>query len=343
MRRRIVFLVIAVTIGIILFAYLGVKYLGPTQVPVVASPDPIENKQVELKRVFSDQDTGFFDGAILPNGRVFVVGLHVSDSKILYLSEDEGKNWSRRTLPTTGYVMLGVSFVQNHGWIVGDGGLVMHTEDSGNKWQMLGQPTSYKLSEVQFVNQQVGYAGGGAEIGCQIFRTQNGGKSWDKVYENLEGGNIFDIAVLNDQTVIAPINDSFLLRTTDGGKTWDEIQLSIEGASGITFTPDGTGWVVGKRGSFYYSADAGRTWQRPAILPNLVGASDWNSIGFADAKRGVAVGKKGAIVVTHDGGKNWREVETDIEDDLVKVRLNGRIALIVGSRAVYRLELPDTF
>jgi photosystem II stability/assembly factor-like uncharacterized protein len=235
--------------------------------------------------------------------------------------------------------MKGITFQDDrHGWIVGSG-LVIRTEDGGQTWERLSRPTYYDLSEVDFVNPQFGYAAGGAERGCQIFHTANSGRNWRKVYENFEDGTVFDLVALNERTAIAAINGTFLLRTQDSGKTWQSVGLETPGASSVT-SAAGAVWVVGRKGSFYYSADLGRTWQRPANLLQSVSNQDWNSIDFDNTKRGIAVGNKGAVAVTYDGGITWNEIKTDIIDDLRKIRLNGETGLIIGVQNIYRFSFP---
>jgi photosystem II stability/assembly factor-like uncharacterized protein len=58
---------------------------------------------------------------------------------------------------------------------------------------------------------------------------------------------------------------------------------------------------------------------------------------FADGIHGLAVGKNGAIASTDDGGKTWSEVKTDIQEDLLDVKLHGRSGLILTSQKVYQV------
>ena len=295
-----------------------------------------QRKVVELKSVLSVPNTGFVDIAMLRNGRIVAASIDDRESKYLYLSDNGGVSWRKVTLPIGG--AQGISFVDEmHGWIV-TYGAVLKSEDGGETWSQIGKPTKYPLSVVKFINLQVGYAAGGAERGCQIFRTSDGGKTWTKIYENFEGGTVFDLEALDQETVIGAINDAFLLRSEDSGTTWQKIEIGIRGASALAVGPGSIVWLVGRRASFCYSIDKGRTWE-PVVLPNSSMNTDWISIAFSSAQRGVAVGKKGVIVVSDDGGKSWLETRADVADDLRRIQVNEESALITGSHAVYRLDL----
>jgi photosystem II stability/assembly factor-like uncharacterized protein len=335
MSRKAISL-LAVCLLLALSAYGGAAYLRKNRRPAGALAG--EGRKVSLKPVLSEEGAVFFDVAGLKNGQTFVVGLNSKDSKLVYSSEDGGRHWTSRTLPTEGFVMQGLSFAEDkYGWIVGDAGLVMHTEDAGQQWTKLKAVTEYELSRVDFVTPRVGYAGGGAERGCQIFRTSDGGQSWRKVYENLEGGAIFDLVALNENVALVTVNGTLLLRTEDGGETWQEIGPVSQGATAVTFTPDGVGWVVGEKGCFYYSSDQGRTWQRPAHMADGLLQRGWNSVAFADAKRGMAVGNQGAAAVTYDGGATWSEVETGVTEGLNRIVFDDKDGLILGSHKIYQL------
>lgn len=323
-------------LSFVLFAILAVlNYRKLTSARLFTSANT-QRDDAQLKRLISVPNTGFIDLAILRNGRILATSMDRGDSKYLYLSDDGGKRWRTVTLPVSG--AEGLSFVdETHGWLVGHG-VVLKTEDAGETWSQISKPTNYPLSEVKFINLRDGYAAGGAERGCQVFRTSDGGETWTKIYENLEDGTVFDIEVLDQKTVIAAINDSFLLRSEDSGTTWEKIGPGIRGASAVSLGPGDILWLVGRKGSFSYSVDKGRTWQS-AMLPTGLMNTDWSAIAFSGAKKGIAVGRRSIIAITDDGGKTWLETKTDVTDDLGPVQINEDRALIIGWHAIYQLDL----
>ena len=297
-----------------------------------------QTDNLQLEQLLSPPNTGFIDLTILKNGRIIATSVDDRESKFLYLSDNGGRSWRTVTLPV-GRVE-GISFVdETHGWLVGYG-VVLETEDGGDTWSQISKPTNYPLSHVKFINSEVGFAGGGAERGCQILSTLDGGKTWRRIYENLEDGTLFDLVALDRKTIIAAVNDSFLLRSADGGTTWQKIQLDTKGACSLSVVPGEGIWVVGSKGSFHYSTDGGQTWKRPVNLANSFFNVDWESISFIDGNRGMAIGKKNIILVTRDGGVSWKELEISVSDAMRKIRFDGTKAFIVGSHAIYKLAFP---
>ena len=64
------------------------------------------------------------------------------------------------------------------GWVVGDS--IWHTGDGGNTWATqlaLPSTTSFPFEHVVFVNEQLGWA----RTLTEVWRTSNGGKSWEKI------------------------------------------------------------------------------------------------------------------------------------------------------------------
>jgi len=61
-----------------------------------------------------------------------------------------------------------------NGWIVGDGGIIAHTENGWN-WSEQINPDTHTLYDVFFLNTNEGWAVG---LGSQILHTANGGNNW---------------------------------------------------------------------------------------------------------------------------------------------------------------------
>jgi photosystem II stability/assembly factor-like uncharacterized protein len=338
-RKKMLMLSIFLLLGLILFA-TPLKRIFTGSLKTAASPGTEQGLLARPELVPVGKGDGLFDLSLLDNGKVLAVGYDGHDPNRLYVCKD-GHTWISQTLSAGGSIMYAISFVNGSGWIVGSSGLVLLSSDGGDTWGKLRPPTSHELSRVKFVSTRVGYAASRVERGCEIFRTTDAGRSWQKTYEDPDDGHLFDLATLDENIVIAAINNGHLIRTEDGGKKWHAVESNLEGAASVTFTRNGTGWVVGRKGSFYLSIDQGRTWQRPRDLPQSLLSHDWNSIAFADdAKQGVAVGENGAMAATSDGGTNWLEVRTDIKERLKTVRINGQRVIVLGSDNIYKIIFP---
>jgi photosystem II stability/assembly factor-like uncharacterized protein len=121
-----------------------------------------------------------------------------------------------------------------------------------------------------------------ATVGGKIFRTTNGGTSWDSVYYYGAGSGWFDgIRFLNKDTVVAfgdaDLSGLLVIRSTDGGATWTRntnlpAEDAIGGKYASTFTYNQGMDVFGKNvwlssyetagtpARLLRSTDAGATW-----------------------------------------------------------------------------------
>jgi len=79
---------------------------------------------------------------------------------------------------------------ENVGYVVGNNGLVLRTNDLGSSWVTLNTGFSSKLNSVFFINDSTGYVAGNAGL---ILKTTNYGFSWQKqtTQTNLDIGKLF--------------------------------------------------------------------------------------------------------------------------------------------------------
>ncbi len=340
---------VKVTVTFFATAMLFIGYLCVTRFVISTAQTNVREstsrqETLQLKVGVSRNEYGFRDVAFLSGNKVWAVGYDGHDPQRIYFSEDAGLNWKAKAVTTDGFTLTSVTFVTaQEGWAVGNNGTILYTSDRGETWKQMKRPTESDLNEVQFANSRVGYIAGMTEWGYEILRTIDGGQNWQKVYEEPKGGYVFQIALLGERVAVAAINDTYLLRTEDGGVTWRPIDSARPGAASVVFTSDGTGWVVGRKGSFYRSIDRGRTWQRPDNLPQNLLGYDWSSIDFSDEKRGLAVGANGAVAVTYDGGAMWSEKKASAIENLGLVRLHNGNGVVLGSQKVYSVTLAPQF
>ncbi|MBK9406084.1 MAG: hypothetical protein IPN57_16445 [Ignavibacteria bacterium] len=75
----------------------------------------------------------------------------------------------------------------NNAFIVGDSGIVLRSTDGGNIWNYFNFPNhNYFFNAVVFVNNDIGFIGGTPDDFLEInkiFKTSNGGDSWDSLLQ----------------------------------------------------------------------------------------------------------------------------------------------------------------
>jgi photosystem II stability/assembly factor-like uncharacterized protein len=75
-------------------------------------------------------------------------------------------------------------------------------------------------------------------------------------------------------------------------------------------------WAVGSAGSIYYSANAGKTWERQLGEQER---NDFREVLFYDDKIGWIAGEGGALLETQDGGQTWRKLSSQTRQRLIGV------------------------
>jgi len=204
------------------------------------------------------------------------------------------------------------------GFVVGYGGDIFKTIDSGKSWKKLNSGTTLHLHSVFFLNENVGFASSQAMGGCLdadcdkgsiLLKTIDGGETWTKSffpgYTRILSLRFFD--ALNGIALIKTPDlpnsrDEYLGRTTDGGITWMLMHLEINPAYDKFFFLGNIVFIAGENQRIFRSKDQGRTWETISTpiesnhyIRNLYFYNE--SIGYID---GVT-----SLYKTTDGGVKW--------------------------------------
>lgn len=256
----------------------------------VSGQDGIMLHTTDGGKNWSRQATGtsvyLFAVAFLDRQRGFAVG----DRATLLETKDGGQHWAIRKLSQTeglteaqriesqDPVLYDVFFVdQNHGWVVGEFGKIMHTQDGGVTWveqqnslighgvfDVLDIPTFFG---VHFTNRTDGFVAG---LDGKIARTNDGGTTWR--FEEME----LDYPIVDPLFEVLPMGQGNawgvgaageIVRLEAGANKWKRAKLGMEVATwlrGIEFITPENGWIVGGFGLILHTQDGGKTW-----LPSL--------------------------------------------------------------------------
>ena len=212
------------------------------------------------------------------------------------------------------------------------------TVDAGRTWKFTkvgGDDLDFRDLEAIDEKECIAMSAGEGEA-SRIYRTVDGGESWQLVYQNREAKGFFNgIAFHNEKRGILagdPVGGRlFLLATEDGGKTWKRIAkktapLMGEGehafaASGTHVSVDvhGRVWVAsgGKVARVFFSPDWGKSWE-VIETPMIAGEPSTGIFSIVGgAKISIAVGGdykkesegKDNAMRSRDGGKSWELIE----------------------------------
>ncbi len=205
-----------------------------------------------------------------------------------------------------------VSYVQfvdsNNGYAANYLGKVFKTTDNGRNWQSKSL-TDLLLKSIYFVDKNIGYVVGGQSSctgsgcivpGSIVFKTTDGGTSWNKQTVPYEWSELNSVFFINENIGFA-VGLGLQLKTTSGGITWDKFEFNVNCLmTKILFINSQTGFAAGLSGNIFKTNDQGNSWSK----------SNNNSDGhiydfcFANGSIGYAAGQK-EIVKTVDGGNTW--------------------------------------
>jgi len=230
------------------------------------------------------------------------------------------------------------------GWVAGDGGLILHTEDGGVTWAQQSIPTADSINDLYFRDKENGFL----LAGSRIFSTHDSGATWIESRHFLStdfGGGTLELYSVRFATkkkgwVVGSISrrdtviDSLVLFTNDGGASWQrQIVPTRRELIHLDFANDKRGWIVGDSGVVLHTRDGGAEWvaQRTDTKAALY------HVNFRNDEVGWAVGAGGTIIRTVDGGDSWITVHEPglLRATLLSVRfVNDDEGWIVGRSGV---------
>ncbi|HSK72099.1 MAG TPA: hypothetical protein VK892_10420, partial [Pyrinomonadaceae bacterium] len=194
--------------------------------------------------------------------------------------------------PNVVYVGMGESPVRGN---VSHGDGVYKSTDGGKTWKHIGLSDTRQIGRVRVhpKNPDLVYVAAlghlwGSNNERGVFRSKDGGKTWQKVLYRNENTGAVDLILdpTNPNTIYAGFwqvqrkpwtlisggEGSTLYKSTDGGDTWTELKnnkglpTGIWGKVGVTVSPVNSNrvWAIieAKDGGLYRSDDAGENWTR---------------------------------------------------------------------------------
>jgi len=225
-------------------------------------------------------------------------------------------------------------------WASGAKGTVLRTID-GENWTRLIVPDAeaFDFRDIEAFDANTAIVmGAGPGTASRMYRTRDGGVTWQLLIVNNEPEGFWDAMAFWDKyngiVFGDPVRGAFqILATADGGQSWQPVSdpkglaaLPQEGA----FAASGTCLSVGGRGDAWFvtggaaksrvfrSVDRGHTWQAATLdIPAAAASKGAFSVGFDGRGHGLAAGgdyKEPALgtlngAASSDGGAGWSPVQ----------------------------------
>ncbi|HYJ90849.1 MAG TPA: hypothetical protein VEV84_06055, partial [Pyrinomonadaceae bacterium] len=242
--------------------------------------------------------------------------------------------------PNTVYVGTGEADMRSQNSF-GDG--MYKSTDAGKTWTHIGLENTRQIGRIDVdpKNPNIVFVAAlghvyGPNPDRGIFRSADGGKTWQKVLYKNENVGAIDVRVdpTNSKIVYAVLWNTRrppwsiyppsygpgggIFKSTDGGLTWKQSDVGIpvegQGRIGITISPTNPkrlyAIVDAKAGGMYRSDDAGATWKLMSDQKRIWGRGWYFSKTVVDPKNPdiVYVGNTSTYKST-DGGKTWTAIK----------------------------------
>jgi photosystem II stability/assembly factor-like uncharacterized protein len=164
------------------------------------------------------------------------------------------------------------------------------------------------IFDLDFASATYGYAVG---ANGRIFRTSEGGATWDEVSSGT-GQDLLSVCFVSASRGWACGTNGLILRTTDFGANWDSLWSGTTiDLNDVFFIDVNNGWVVGESGKILRSTDGGLSWG----LQDSDVSMDLSAVHFFSTSLGWVVGGhtpgEGQVILrTTDAGAVWSKRPT---------------------------------
>lgn len=179
----------------------------------------------------------------------------VGEGGVVIKSTDDGNTWTTLTSGTTERLFC-VSVIGNNIWIGGRNGLMIYSNNGGSLFSPMTNPASDDIKDIQFINDQIGFAGGSNSA---FIYTSNGGTNWELRSTGIQVG-LNGLHFVNELQGWIVGGNGTLYATSNAGASWTPLQSATNQDLNSIHTFDGVSlWAVGNAGvvSTNYSAASG--------------------------------------------------------------------------------------
>lgn len=270
---------------------------------------------------FEDSNIGFATGA---RGRIIKTsdgGLTWEGNSLFYKDINQIKVFESGV----GYAQVGKDYYK--------------TNDHGDNWTYVSTANHYSYcSGFFFVDENTGYSigGGTLSISGDVFKTTNGGMTWNKLDITVDEG-LSSIYFINEDIgfISGGFNRKKVMKTFDGGNTWNQVLDTEFGNIQFLNYQVGYGNRIGySDGRLYKTIDGGTTWDFVFEVDE-----DINSFHFIDENTGYVIGDNALMQKTNDGGETWEELTIPYEYyELVKFYTENIGFIVDEEGKIYKTE-----
>ena len=175
------------------------------------------------------------------------LGLAVGEAGAVFTMQNDKKTWKKSYSPARFLMLDGVFTDDLRGTMVGAGGTILFTEDTGSTWNpaTVAGKSDAKLNSLFFINQKTGWTVG---TNGKIYQTINGGKFWHEQNSSV-ALTLTDVFFNNTAEGWAIGDEGTILHTRTAGNIWTSENAKVKHKLEKVFFVGKMGWIVGFGGT----------------------------------------------------------------------------------------------
>jgi photosystem II stability/assembly factor-like uncharacterized protein len=241
---------------------------------------------------------------------------YCGDNGYIYKSTNNGGYWINLDRAVTRRQLYSVYFLNDNTGFIGGGYengfysnyIFLKTTNGGIQWDSISSGNGGPPYNVQFPNNQTGYAAGNHAF----FKTNNGGLNWTK--SDLPNGEFIATSLFFCNSTTGYLctkyqyqDDTSIIYKTTNGVSWIPVSYAKFGeVRGINFFNENTGIIATSTRKIYRTTNGGMLWDSVHIAATY---SSFQDLQFVNNLTGYA-STSDEILKSTNGGLNWVRYNT---------------------------------
>ncbi|MDP3461799.1 MAG: YCF48-related protein, partial [Bacteroidales bacterium] len=234
----------------------------------------------------------------------------------LFITNDGGQSWEESIIPgTSSYSLTDISITENQSIYISSSkpGLWKST-DGGNNWENKFVGEIGNLTDIMFVDDNLGYLCGYDNLNNYVFKTEDGGQIWQESYseQRTNASPIIRLVITDLGHIIAATLNRRIIKSTDQGANWEVFDAATDvSINSLTVPSEEVIFAGTPEGTIFKSTNGAESWSE-INFPIIPGYFFTKDLHFIDDLNGLGAMNKlsnqGKLFSTSDGGQTWVEL-----------------------------------